>query len=956
MNYYKHPGEITANKDFIHEISRVVKHSAFDHMTRILYSTDASIYQMVPIGVAFPRNNEEVRAVIELCVNNKLPVLPRGGGSSLAGQAVGHAVILDFSRYMNAVLDIDVEGKTVSVQPGITLGKLNKELGKYGLAFGPDPASGDRATIGGIIGNNATGAHSIVYGMAHDHVLETSVVLANGEYREFGERMGGNGEYHQQVKGIIDTYGKQIKTKFPRTFRSVAGYNLNVLQKQKEMNLASLMVGSEGTLGIITGARLKLVRKPGKTILALVHFNDLKSALDAVPEILTSNPSAVEMIDKMLLDLTRDKPEYRRLLSFVEGDPEVVLVVEYAGETDVELNSGISKLGKCLKQIKHRNPVVVLEEKAEQEKVWFVRKVGLGILLSVPGDAKPTTFIEDAAVPVEYLSDYIIGITDFANAVGVERIGLYAHASAGCIHVRPLVNLKSASGLQQIRQIAEKSLELVLRFGGTTSGEHGEGIARGEFSQRLFGPEITQAFREIKELFDPHNLMNPGKVVDAPAMDDESLMRYGTRYSTVLEPVNTQFNFDRELGFASAVEMCNGAGVCRKEEVGVMCPSFQGTRDEVHSTRGRANALRAAMMGWLGTEGMADKELYRVMDLCLSCQTCKTECPSGVDLAKLKAEFLYNYHRQHGFPIRSRIFSNIAAINMILQPVASLANLGMEFPGNQIMNWLGVHPKRNLPALATVPFSSQYKKYDVQKDGKPVVFFHDTFVEHNDPQIGLAAIRILVKAGYKPILIDNKKCCGRPAVSKGLLHDAKRMAEHNVDLLYPYANKGIPIVGCEPSCMAMFVNEYLDLVPGKKSRAIAKMTSTVEALIAGKMKSGEINFSFDEKKRRIVFHGHCQQKANFSTEDTVDFLKFIPNCEVKEIDAGCCGMAGSFGYEKEHYDLSVKIAELRLAPAIRQLDEGTIICATGTSCRDQIEHTTSRQGLHPVEIFADAIL
>ena len=862
---YKHPQEIEASQELIYELSKVVNHTAFDQMTRILYSTDASIYQMVPVGVVFPQNDEEVTAAVSVCAKHHVPVLPRGGGSSLAGQAIGHAVILDFSRYMNSLVNLDVEKQVVDVQPGMTLGKLNRQLSSYGLTYGPDPASGDRATIGGILGNNATGAHSIVYGMAHDHIESMKVTLADGS-----QVLLGNGEsdvidcegnnIYQSVKSVLSKYDSFIDTCYPKTFRTVAGYNLQVLRNANTVNLAQLMIGSEGTLGVINSARLKLVRKPKKKVLALVHFEDLKSSLEIVPEILKSKPSAIEMIDKMLLDLTRDRSEYKHLLHFVKENPEVILIVEYAEETDAALVSGLKKLKSVLPGGMYDRSVVEIKDSTEQENVWFVRKVGLGIFASVKGDHKPTTIIEDAAVPVEHLAKYIVSINEYANAVGVEKVGLYAHASAGCIHVRPLINLKSEEGIRQLRQIAEKSLQLVLEYGGTTSGEHGEGIARGEFSKQLFGPEITQAFHEIKQIFDPENIMNPGKIVDTPTMDDESLLRYGKDYSPRLAPIDTQYGFIADGGFAAAVEMCNGAGVCRKEEAGVMCPSFQGTMDETHSTRGRANVLRAAMMGWLGDTGMDDDELYKVMDLCLSCQACKSECPSGVDMAKIKAEFLFQYYKENGFPLRSRLFAHISDIDALLQPFSGLANLGMKFPGKWMMNILGVHPARALPAIVNKPFSAIYKNLEKKTEGKPVVFFHDTFVEHNDPNIGLAAIKALEKSGYTPILLENKKCCGRPSVSKGLLHEAKKLAEHNIELLYPYAKEGIPIVGCEPSCMVMFVNEYLELVPGEKAKTVAAAVNGLDSLIYDQVKQIRLNWLLMEKNVRCCFMDIANRK------------------------------------------------------------------------------------------------
>jgi FAD/FMN-containing dehydrogenase/Fe-S oxidoreductase len=963
---------VEASQEFIHELKAAVPEAYFDQMTRLLYSTDASIYQMMPVGVALPHNGDEVIAAVEIARKHEVPVLPRGGGSSLAGQAIGHALILDLSRHMDQILEIDPDGCTVRTQPGITHGALNKAAQPYGLMFGPDPASGDRATMGGVLANNSTGAHSIIYGMTLDHVLETKVVLSDGSHVRFGDftvsdwgRMGSKpgleGEIYIKTLDILDRYKEPIATRYPKTFRHVAGYNLNRMATSDKPNLSSLIVGSEGTLGIVTEMKLNLVRVPKMKRLAMVHFSQMRAAMEATPALLETAPTGVEVIDKMLLDLARDRIEYRRLLTFVHGDPEAILMVEYVGETEKELEAGIQRLYEKLREIRHDEPVVIVADRTEQANVWYVRKVGLGILMSIRGDAKPIPFIEDAAVPVEHLADYVTQIFEFSYSVGLDRVAMYGHASAGCLHIRPMVNLKTADGVRQLRQIAEKSVELVVRYGGTTSGEHAEGISRGEFSEKLFGPELVKAFKEVKDAFDPYGLLNPGKVVGAPRMDDEVHLRFGSDYTLPKEPRDTIFQFINDFGFTSSVEMCNGAGVCRKLDEGVMCPSFQATQDERHSTRARANALRSAMMGLLGPQGLTSKEVYEVMDLCLSCHACKRECPSAVDMAKLKAEFLYQYQQIHGIPLRSRIFGNIAKLNKFAQPFAPLSNLAIRWPGKWILTFLGVDARRRLPEFARKTFSEWYRqeanngKVLKAEDRKKVVFFHDTFTEHQDPHIGRAAIKILEKAGFDPMILADKVCCGRPAVSKGLLEEALKSARHNVKLLAPYAKRGIPIVGIEPSCMAMLVDEYLDLVPGEEAKAVANNAMTLDMFLVKEAEKGGLNLTFNDTPRHVLFHGHCQQKATFGTTSTVKMLRMIPNCTVEEVDSGCCGMAGSFGYEKEHYDLSIQLAEMSLAPAVRAASEDTIICATGTSCRDQILHTTQRKALHPVEVLAGAL-
>ncbi len=933
-----------------------------DQVTRLLYSTDASIYQVLPLGVVWPRQSSEVSAVVEIAQKHGIPVLPRGGGSSLAGQAIGEALILDFSRYMDQILDLNPEEKTVIAQPGVVLGSLNRQLAAHQLTFGPDPASADRATIGGVLGNNATGAHSILYGMAHDHLLEAETVLSDGTQAILKEHKNGSlpailqqnsleASIYRELPKILTRYRDEIRTDYPKTFRNVSGYNLNILSRQVVINPSVLLVGSEGTLGIITSAKLNLVPLPVHRTLYLIHFQDLAEALSVVPEILKTQPSAVELIDLMLIQLARTNPAYRPLLESIEGDPEAVLAVEYQAD---DLNS-ISDRETVLSRF---GTVVPLLDPESQARIWKARKVGMGILQSTRGDAKPTAFIEDAAVPVEHLASYAVGIKEFANEIGIGAIALYAHASAGCLHIRPQVNLKSGAGLKQMRLLAEKSLSLVQQYGGTISGEHGEGFARGEFTKKLYGPRLMAAFQEVKEIFDPAYRLNPGKIINPPAMDRDDLLRYGVKYKADQKPATTLLSFEEELGFDRAVEMCNGAGVCRQLEGGVMCPSFQATHDEEHSTRGRSNLLRAAITGKLGPKGMTSRELYQALDLCLSCQACVNECPSTVDMSKLKAEFLHGYYQEHGLPFRSWFFANIAEVSQLAQPFSPLVNLILESPLAKMLSLIGIHPDREMPAFAKQTFTRWYGKEQIPKKehpGQQAVFFYDTYLEYNYPHIGKALVKICQKAGLELIVLTGKVDSGRPAYSKGVLKKARTLARKNIDLLTPYAEQGIPIIGCEPSVMVMLKKEYRDLVPGPAADRIADLAILAEDFLLQEVSAGRVTFKFDDKARQILYHGHCQQKANFGTESTMDLLRSIPGSIVEEIEAGCCGMAGAFGYEKEHYQLSIEIAELGLAPRIRKTGTETIICASGTSCREQITHTTQREAIHPLEVFAEAL-
>ncbi len=934
-----------------------------DQITRLLYSTDASIYQVIPLGVVWPKDRNEVSAAVEIAGRYHIPILPRGGGSSLAGQAIGEAIILDFSRYMDQIVEINPKSQVVQVQPGVVLGSLNRQLSAFNLTFGPDPASADRATIGGVLANNATGAHSILYGMAHDHLLETEAVLSDGSLVTFqkladkelaaGQKKSSlEGRIYQKLPAIIEQYREEISNRYPKTFRNVAGYNLNILAHQAELNPAVMLAGSEGTLGLITSAKLHLVPVPPYQSLYLVHFTDLQAALESVPVILESKPSAVELIDQLLIQLARANPAYRSLLKAIQGNPEAILAVEYQGN-DPRQVTGKEELLSAF------GMTVPLLEKSQQAKIWKARKVGLGILQSTRGDAKPTAFIEDAAVPVEHLAAYVREIQSCAKEIGVGSIAFYAHASAGCLHIRPQVNLKSEGGLKQMRVLAEKSLELVLQFGGTTSGEHGEGFARGEFTNKLYGPELIEAFKQVKEVFDPGYLLNPGKIINPPQMDESELLRYGVDYQAIYKPEPTLLSFQEEGGFDRAVEMCNGAGVCRQLEGGVMCPSFQATRDEKHSTRGRANILRAAMTGKLGSQGMTSTELYQVLDLCLSCQACMNECPSTVDMSKLKAEFLYQYYQVHGTPFRSWFFANISEISKFVQPLYFLVNPILDSPLRQFLSLIGIHPERKMPSFTRQTFTAWYQKQappEPVKTSQQVVFFHDTYLEYNYPHIGQAVVKIFHKAGINLIVLNKKVDSGRPAYSKGVLQKAQNLAQKNLEILVPYAAQGIPIIGCEPSDMVMLTKEYRDLVPGDTADLVAEQAMLIEDYLLKEMDAGRVSFNFNDQPRRILYHGHCQQKAHFGTENTLRLLASIPHCEVELVDAGCCGMAGAFGYEKEHYQLSLDIAELGLAPQIREANQDTIICASGTSCREQILHTTSRTAFHPLEIFASALV
>lgn len=937
----------------------------FDTTTRLLYSTDASNYQIVPLGVAFPRHTDDVAAAHQIAAQHGVPLLPRGAGSALAGQTVGCALVLDLSRHMRRVLSVHAEAGRVRVQSGMVLGQLNAQLAPLGLMVGPDPASADRATVGGCLGNNATGMHSILYGMFSDHVVGVEAVLADGERLFLGAGAPAHpraDKLRAEVATILNRYTDEIAARYPQTWRTVAGYALNRLDPQAP-DLAQLFVGAEGTLGTVTEVDLALVPRPRMTRLALVHYGSLPAALEAAPGLLETGPSAIELLDKMLLDMTRAHPEYSRHLTFVESDPAAVLAVEFYGETVDELAAKIDRLRQKLAAQGHREQVVIAATEARAADVLKVRKAGLGLLMSIRGDFKPVPFIEDAAVPVDHLAAYVAGVERIVAENGA-RMALYAHASAGCLHIRPLLNLKSAEGLRRYRAIAEATSDLVLTYHGTTSGEHGEGLSRGEFSRKLFGPILTEAFREVKRAFDPQGLMNPGKVVDVGPMDDPRILRYGPDYATPFAPAQTRLDWSHDGGFAGAVEMCNGAGVCRKEGTGTMCPSFMATRDEQDSTRGRANILRLAMTGHLGSEGLTDRRVAEVLDLCLSCKACKAECPSLVDMARLKAEFTAAYYDRHGTPLRARLFGHIHRLNRLGSLIPPLANATLRSaPGRWALARIGVAPERALPTLARQRFSAWVRQQGpVFPPGaaEAPILIADTYTEYNTPRLGQAALRVAQAAGFRVEVWGPREldCCGRPLISKGLLDGARALAVRNVQRMGPVVARGGRFMLLEPSCAAAFRDEYADLVPAAlrgEAEQIAAATLTVEEWLAEIGAEGKLPPErFDAQPREVLLHGHCYERALWGTTATHLALRLIPNCHVTELDDGCCGVAGSFGYEREHYTLSMQIGEQRLLPAVRAAPEA-ITAASGVSCREQVHHGAGRTALHPVEIVAAAL-
>lgn len=935
--------------DIVAELEQAIGQAQvkFDHMTRLLYSTDASNYQIMPIGVTFPRSADDVVAIHEITRRYQVPLLPRGAGSSLSGQTVNTAVVMDFSRYLRRVRSINAETRTVTVESGLVLGQLNRQLQPMGLMFGPDPASAERATIGGCVANNATGSHSILYGLTADHLARLEIVLASGEKVWLDANTTTLNMLRQQVAELVTTHQDEIATHYPKTFRTVAGYALNKIDPHL-VNLNWLFAGSEGTLGTILAAELKLVDyvPPAKRCLALVHFDTLRASLEVTPHILELQPSAIELMDAMLIDKTRGHSEYSRYMDFIDGYPAAVLIVEFYGESETELSGHVANLQALLQRIGHHSSITYATTPAQQANVWTVRKAGLGLFMSERGDAKPISFVEDAAVPVEHLADYIADVADVIQREGT-TFAIYAHASAGCLHVRPLVNLKTVKGRQQYRNIADALSDAVVKYSGTITGEHGQGLARSEFTEKLFGTRLTEAFRQLKRAFDPDNRMNPGKIVDAPRMDDPALLRFTPEYRVI--ELKTRYDWSADGGFSGAAEMCNGAGVCRKEGSGTMCPSFMATRDEQHATRGRANALRLAMSGHL-PDGLGSRELEGIFDLCLACKACKAECPSAVDVARLKAEYLAAAYDTNGTPLSARIFGNIHRLNALGSIASRLTNFLLTNPiGLAGAVMLGLPIDRPLPLLAKQRFS-KLVQHSPQAQATLII---DTFTEFNHPAIGHALLFVAEKAGLalNMLRLPYEGCCGRPAISKGLLNKAKQMANANVRYLRDAVPQGA-LLFLEPSCQSAFVDDYAGLVDAdlqKPAQTIAQRTTSAEAWLGQHLADKPLDW--DNQPRRILLHGHCHQKVLWSTADTLRLLRMIPGAAVTEIDSGCCGVAGSFGYE--HYDLSMQIANQRLLPAIAANPDALVV-APGTSCRAQI-HDAGYTVWHPVELLAQAL-
>jgi FAD/FMN-containing dehydrogenase/Fe-S oxidoreductase len=956
-----------------------------DHVTRLLYATDASAYQEMPLAVIIPKTDSDIEKVIAFANKHKVPLIPRTAGTSLAGQVVGGGIIVDTSKFLTAILEINQEAKWVRVQPGVVLDELNMQLKKYNLYFGPETSTSNRCMIGGMVGNNSCGAHSIIYGSTRDHTLEVKGFLSDGTpvhfkpltRGEFEEKMtlpAREGAIYRNIFSILSNEENKarIKKEFPdqRLERRNTGYAIDILletnpfkKNGKAFNFSKLVCGSEGTLMFITEIKLNLVDLPPKENgLLVVHLESVTQALEANLIALKHKPVAIELIDRYILECTKSSIEHNRNRFFIKGDPGALLCVEFASESKEEIDKVCSKLISELNEAGYGYDFPILFG-ADISKVWALRKAGLGLLSNVPGDAKPQPVIEDTAVHPEYLSEYIREFDLVLNRLNLSCV-YYAHIATGELHLRPMIDMKTAEGLRQFREVATEIARLVKKYKGSLSGEHGDGRLRGEFIPFMIGKENYQLLREIKNTWDPEGLLNPGKITDTPPMDTS--LRYNSGQGT--PQFDTAFDFSDTLGILRMAEKCNGSADCRKSALmgGTMCPSYQATRDEDKTTRARANMLRDILTRNKGSNPFNNKDLYQILDLCLSCKGCKSECPSGVDMAKLKAEFLYQFYKAHAPGLRTRLIANYSKTQALAVRFSYLYNAltASKVFAPAIKGFIGFAAKRSLPSVGKVTFKKWMRRNAEQLNGelnnseKSVYLFIDEFTNYNDSEIGITTVRLLNKLGYRVLFADNAES-GRPYLSKGFLDKARSYAKKNVLLFSNLVSEQRPLLGIEPSAIFTFRDEYPDLLRGeekKLAKTLAENVFTIEEFILREFEAKRIESSiFTNLPGRVLIHGHCQQKAITTTAALKKVLGIPENYQVEEIKSGCCGMAGSFGYEREHFELSMKVGELVLFPAVRKASEDTIISAPGTSCRHQIKDGTSRKALHPVEVLYEAL-
>ncbi|MES2242696.1 MAG: FAD-linked oxidase C-terminal domain-containing protein [Pseudomonadota bacterium] len=977
----------------------------FSAADRGRYATDASIYQVMPVGVFVPRSAPDVKTALDICRDMGVPIVPRGGGTSQCGQTVGAGLVIDHAKHIRNIIDVDVDKRTAEVEPGIVLDHLNAALKKHGLWYPVDVSTSAQATLGGMAGNNSCGSRSIAYGNMVHNVLAAQAWTSDSQLLQLGPYAASSGkarELGNQVRSLAEELHPAINRMWPKVMRRVGGYNLDIFDPQSErpytsdgsVNLSHLLIGSEGTLALTKSLTLKLAELPRAKVLGVVNFPTFYRAMDAAQHIVklgNGSLTAVELVDRTMIDLSLQNPAFAPTIrSALIGQPAAILLVEFSGASKADLLPHLKRLGELMGDLLLPDSVVEMVDDAPQKNLWEVRKAGLNIMMSLKGDGKPVSFIEDCAVPLEHLAEYTDALTEVFRKYGSKGTW-YAHASVGTLHVRPILDMRR-EGAPKMRAIAEEASELVRKFKGAYSGEHGDGLCRGEWIQWQFGPQINAAFAAIKQAMDPINLLSPGRMVNPPKMDDTRLMRFAPGYKVI--PIQTALDWrawdvqndpvteltsapgsggDPAQGLAKAVEMCNNNGHCRKFDAGTMCPSYRVTRDEQHLTRGRANTLRLALSGQL--EGMNAAEAFTseavkdALDLCVGCKGCKRDCPTGVDMAKMKVEFLHHYKARHGYTLKDKLVARLPDYAHWASRLAPLLNLRDRIPGLATLSekFTGFSAKRGLPQWKRRTFFNRppvsATREEVLAASKPVVLFVDTFNGHFESDNAASALKVLQAAGYtahvaiKKVADGKHLCCGRTYLASGMVDEAKAKARELVAALLPFAERGIAIVGLEPSCLLTMRDEMLVMGLGEAAQTISGQALLFEEFLAREAAAGKL----DQLKARlqpveqaILLHGHCHQKAFGAVSPIIDVLKLIPGAKPELIESSCCGMAGSFGYEASHYEVSMQMAELSLLPAVRQQPDA-IVVADGTSCRHQIRDGAQREAIHVAVLMAQQL-
>ena len=930
----------------------------FDAASRGRYSTDASIYQIEPVGVVVPRSDEAARIAISISLELGVPVLPRGAGSSQCGQTVGAALVIDHSKYLRQVGEVDAERRIAVVQPGITLDALNAQLRPYGLWFPVDVSTSAQATLGGMAGNNSCGSRSIAYGNMVHNVLAIDAFTTSGERCRFGplgEAAGppGYADFIRRLRALYERDKDEIAARFPNVLRKVAGYNLDHLGPP-HANAAHLLVGSEGTLAWFERLHLKLSPLPRARALGICHFPKFYTAMQSARHLVQLGPTAVELVDRTMIELAREIGAYRDIVQrLIRGEPDAILLVEFAGDDASAQALRVARLSELMADLGLPGSVVEVTDPRLQKEIWEVRKAGLNIMMSMKGDGKPVSFIEDCAVPLEHLAEYTDRLTRVFEKHGT-RGTWYAHASVGTLHVRPVLDMRR-DGAQKMRAIAEEACALVRQYKGAYSGEHGDGLVRSEWIAPFFGPRLTASLAEIKSWLDPRGLLNPGKIVAPSKMDDASLFRFKPGYAA--NAGTTILDWSEWGGYDKAVEMCNNNGHCRKFDAGTMCPSYRATHDEQHVTRGRANTLRLALSGQLGADaGVALDAVKEALDLCVSCKGCKRECPTGVDMARMKVEFLHQYRGSHALTLRERLIAYLPRYAPAFARLAPLSNLVTALPLRERVT--GFTARRPLPRWRNDCWRDT--ELGAQVGTREVLLFVDTFNRYFEPENARAATRVLRAAGYQVNALaarpgERPLCCGRTFLSAGLAEEATYEARRLIDAARPFVERGVPVVGLEPSCTLALRDELVALLPRAESAELAMNSYLFEEFVAREQDAGRWHLHLKPIAKEALLHGHCHQKAFDAMRAVERTLGLVPDLKVRTVESSCCGMAGSFGYEAEHYAVSIKMAQVSLLPAIRAASPDALVVADGTSCRQQIEHGVGRRALHVARVLEHAL-